>query len=176
MIGRLMRVAVAGVLVFAVAGTTNAFAKDGDVIKRGSCSGASDWKLKLSPENGKIEVEYEVDSNHAGQTWRVKLFENGNRIFVGTKTTQGASGSFTVRKLAANTAGSDSFRAQARNLAGRRDLRRERVDRLTRLRFQRLTGRVRRPTSPRPVRCSGSAGVRRPRELERVEHVVEVAR
>jgi hypothetical protein len=118
MIGRLMRVAVVGVLVFAVTGTTNAFAKDGDVIKRGSCSGASDWKLKLSPENGKIEVEYEVDSNHAGQTWRVKLFENGNRIFLGTKTTQGASGSFTVRKLAANTAGSDSFRAQARNLAG----------------------------------------------------------
>ncbi len=75
-------------------------------------------EAQVSPENGKIEVEYEVDSNHAGQTWRVKLFENGNRIFVGTKTTQGASGSFTVRKLAANTAGSDSFRAQARNVAG----------------------------------------------------------
>ena len=176
MIGRLMRVAVAGVLVFAVAGTTNAFAKDGDVIKRGSCSGASDWKLKLSPENGKIEVEYEVDSNHVGQTWRVKLFENGNRIFVGTKTTQGASGSFTVRKLAANTAGSDSFRAQARNVARRRDLRRERVDRLARLQIQRLTGRVRRPYVSPARSLFGSAGVRRPRELEGVEHVVEVAR
>ncbi len=118
MIGRLMRVAVAGVLVFAVTGTTNAFAKDGDVIRRGSCSGSTDWKLKLSPDNGKIEVEYEVDSNHVGQHWRVKLFENGHRIFKATKTTQGASGSFTVRTLARNTAGSDSFRARAVNLRG----------------------------------------------------------
>jgi hypothetical protein len=61
-------------------------------------------------------VEYEVDSNHAGQTWRVKLFENGNRIFAGSKMTQGASGSFTVRRLAANTAGSDAFRAHATNV------------------------------------------------------------
>ncbi len=118
MIGRFMRVAVAGVLVFAVTGTTNAFAKDGDVIRRGSCSGSTDWKLKLSPDNGKIEVEYEVDSNHVGQHWRVKLFENGHRIFKATKTTQGASGSFTVRTLARNTAGSDSFRARAVNLRG----------------------------------------------------------
>jgi len=61
-------------------------------------------------------VEYEVDSNKVGQHWRVKLFENGNRIFKGTKTTQGASGSFTVRTLAKNTAGTDSFRAHALNL------------------------------------------------------------
>jgi hypothetical protein len=117
MVGRLIRVAVAGVLMFTVAGATTAFAKSGDVVRQGSCSGSSDWKLKLSPDNGRIEVEYEVDSNHAGQTWRVKLFENGNRIFAGTKMTQGASGSFTVRKLAANTAGSDSFRARAMNLS-----------------------------------------------------------
>ena len=116
MVGRLIRIAMAGVLLFTVAGTTNAFAKDGDVIHRGSCSGSSDWKLKLSPDNGKIEVEYEVDSNKVGQHWRVKLFENGNRIFKGTKTTQGASGSFTVRTLAKNTAGTDSFRAHALNL------------------------------------------------------------
>ena len=116
MIGRLIRIAMAGVLLFTVAGTTSAFAKSGDVVRTGGCSGSSDWKLKLSPDNGKIEVEYEVDSNHVGQQWRVKLFENGNRIFRGTKTTQGASGSFTVRTLAKNTAGTDSFRAQARNL------------------------------------------------------------
>ena len=118
MIGRLIRIAMAGVLLFTVAGTTSAFAKSGDVVRTGGCSGSSDWKLKLSPDNGKIEVEYQVDSNKAGQNWRVKLFENGNRIFRGTKTTQGASGSFTVRTLANNTAGSDSFRAHARNLAG----------------------------------------------------------
>jgi hypothetical protein len=118
MVGRLIRVAIAGVLVFTVAGTTNAFAKSGDVVRTGSCSASSNWKLKLSPEDGgKIQVEYEVDSNKVGQQWRVKLFENGNRIFRGTKTTQGTSGSFTVRVLANNTAGTDSFRGHALNLA-----------------------------------------------------------
>ena len=116
MMQRVIRIAIAGALVFTAAGATNALAKSGDVIHRGACSGSSDWKLKLSPDNGKIEVEYEVDSNKVGQTWRVKLFENGNRIFVGTRTTKAPSGSFTVRVLAANTAGSDAFRAKATNL------------------------------------------------------------
>ena len=117
MVGRLIRVMIAGVLVFTVAGTTNAFAKDGDVVRQGSCSGSSDWKLKLSPENGKIEVEYEVDSNKVGQTWSVRLFENGNRIFAGKRVTKAPSGSFTVRVLGKNTAGTDSFRARASNAA-----------------------------------------------------------
>jgi hypothetical protein len=118
MMQRVIRIAVAGALALTAAGgATAAFAKDGDVVRTGACSGASDWKLKLSPENGKIEVEYEVDSNKVGQTWRVKLFENGNRIFSDTRKTQAPSGSFTVRKLANNTAGTDNFRARATNLA-----------------------------------------------------------
>ena len=62
-----------------------AMAKDGDVIKRGSCSGASDWKLKLSPQDGKIEVEFEVDSNRVGQTWQVRLTKNGTQFFSGSQ-------------------------------------------------------------------------------------------
>ena len=88
-------------------------AKDGDVIRRGSCSGATDWKLKLSPEDGKIEVEYEVDSNRRGQTWAVRIVKNGNVIFRGNRTTSGPSGSFEVRVVTSNPAGSDVFRARA---------------------------------------------------------------
>jgi hypothetical protein len=117
MFERMIRIGIAGVLALTVVGTTNAFAKDGDVIRQGACSGTSDWKLKLSPENGRIEVEYEVDSNHVGQIWRVRLFENGNRIFAGKRMTKAPSGSFTVRVLAANHAGSDSFKARATNVA-----------------------------------------------------------
>jgi hypothetical protein len=115
MMQRVIRLAIAGALVFTAASTTNAFAKAGDVTRAGACSGSSDWKLKLSPDNGKIQVEYEVDTNKVGQTWRVKLFENGNRIFSGTRTTKAPSGSFTVRKLANDTAGTDHFKAKARN-------------------------------------------------------------
>jgi hypothetical protein len=109
-------------------------ASGGDARREGSCTANSRWRLEVDRRDSdtlrvrfridrtpsgkvwEIEVEYEVDSNHTGQTWRVKLFENGNRIFAGSKMTQGASGSFTVRKLAANTAGSDAFRAHAMNV------------------------------------------------------------
>lgn len=90
-------------------------AKSGDVIRTGNCSGATDWKLKLSPENGRIEVEFEVDQNINNKTWNVTLKRNGNRFWQGQKLTQAPSGSFTVRKLTTNGAGTDSFVARAVN-------------------------------------------------------------
>jgi hypothetical protein len=117
MIGKMTRAAIAAAVVMTIAGAAPAMAGGNDVIRRGSCTGSSDWKLKLSPDNGRIEVEFEVDSNIVGQTWSVRIFENGTRIFSGTRQTAGASGSFTVRKLANDTAGTDSFRARAANAA-----------------------------------------------------------
>lgn len=112
---RILGAAVAVTMMLTVIGTMPASAKDGDVIRRGSCSRRAAWKLKLSPQDGRIEVEYEVDSNRIGQTWRVRIFKNGNRIFRGTRTTQGPSGSFEVRLVTSNTAGTDHFKARARN-------------------------------------------------------------
>lgn len=114
MIGRIVRVGLAAVLALSVAGAAPAAAKgDGDVIRRGSCSGATDWKLKLSPQDGGIEVEYEVDANVSGQRWRVRILKNGNPIFRGARRTRGPSGSFEVRVVTSNTAGPDVFRARA---------------------------------------------------------------
>ena len=90
-------------------------AKDGDVIRRGACSGASDWKLKLSEEDGRIEVEYEVDQNRVGDAWRVRIRHDGDLVFAGTRTTKGPSGSFEVRILQRNRAGDDVFTARAVN-------------------------------------------------------------
>jgi len=94
-----------------------ASAKDGDVIRTGNCSGATDWKLKLSPENGRIEVEAEIDSNVNGQNWNVRLKRNGSVFFQGTRMTQGPSGSFEVRRVTNNGAGTDSFVLRATNPA-----------------------------------------------------------
>jgi hypothetical protein len=105
--------AVAGM----IGGAGMAIAKDGDVIRRGSCSGSSDWKLKLSPEDGRIEVEFEVDSNKVGQTWHVRLEDNGAKFFGGSRVTQGSSGSFTVRKVTADLAGTDHIKGRATNAA-----------------------------------------------------------
>jgi hypothetical protein len=119
MIKRILGVAVAASMALTLASAAPAMARGGgdDVIRRGACSGSSDWKLKLSPEDGKIEVEYEVDSNHAGQTWAVRIFKNGNRIFRGTRTTKAPSGSFEVRVVTGNPAGTDTFKGKAVNQA-----------------------------------------------------------
>ena len=88
-----------------------------DVIREGSCADASDWKLKVSPEDGGLEVEFEVDQNVSGDRWRVRIRHGGNLAFGGIRTTRGASGSFEVRIVENNPAGPDAFRARARNLS-----------------------------------------------------------
>lgn len=80
---------------------------DNRVIRTGSCSGSADWKLKAKDEDGRIEIEFEVDSNRVGQVWRVGLRRNGTLVLGGTRTTRGPSGSFTVRKVISNAPGDD---------------------------------------------------------------------
>ncbi len=112
------RVAAVALAAFASAGiATPAFAGSGDVINEGPCSGSSDWKLKAGPDNGRIEVQFEVDSNVNGQNWQFRLSDNGTRIAQGTRTTVGPSGSFEVRVVTANRAGADTILGQARNPA-----------------------------------------------------------
>ena len=64
------------------------------VIKSGSCSGSADWKLKAKHDDGRLEVEFEVDSNRTGQSWAVRITDNGHQVFSGRRTTHGRSGSF----------------------------------------------------------------------------------
>jgi hypothetical protein len=92
-------------------------AKSSDVIRTGSCSGSADWKLKAGKDNGRIEVEFEVDSNRVGQVWKVKIRDNGVLRFSANRTTQAPSGSFSVDRKIANMAGPDYIKARARNVA-----------------------------------------------------------
>lgn len=104
-------------LAASMALTPTAFASGGGggVQTQGSCTGASDWKLKAKADNGRLEVEFEVDSNKVGQMWNVRLFDNGTRFFAGTRTTMAPSGSFEVRQFTANQAGPDRITARATN-------------------------------------------------------------
>ena len=85
------------------------------VIRTGSCSGASDWKLKAKPDNSSIEVEFEVDQNKNGKTWDVKLKQDGTTFWTGARTTHAPSGSFSVSKLTSNQAGVHQFTGRAVN-------------------------------------------------------------
>ena len=90
-----------------VAASDGADGDDDRVIRTGSCSGSADWKLKVKTDDGKLEVEGEVDSNTAGQTWAWKLKHDGTVVAKGSSTTTGRSGSFDVERKIANKAGTD---------------------------------------------------------------------
>jgi hypothetical protein len=94
-------------------GAVPALAKDGDVLVRGACTGASTAKLKLSPENGRIEVEFEVDQSRNGVRWNVVLTRNGVRVASLSRVTRAPSGSFEARRVLANRPGNDVVRAVA---------------------------------------------------------------
>ena len=82
-------------------------------VKSGTCAGGAHYTLKAKPDDGLIEVEWEVDSNRVGQKWSVRLRHNGTLFFSGTRTTQAPSGSFTVHRSAHNGAGDDVIRARS---------------------------------------------------------------
>jgi hypothetical protein len=85
---------------------------DGEVRKSGSCA-TGVWKLKAKPDDGRLEVEFEVDTNRRGQTWSVRVSDNGTRVYRGEHTTAGRSGSFSLEFKAPNRAGTDTIRATA---------------------------------------------------------------
>ena len=93
-----------------------AFAGGDDAVQRsGSCSAGTQWKIKAKADDGRIEVEAEIDSNKVGQSWSWKFKDNGAVFATGTSTTTGPSGSFEVERKPANQAGTDSFVFRAVN-------------------------------------------------------------
>ncbi len=113
MIRTAMSTTAAAAAALALLAAPPAVANEGDVEETGQCSQFGRYDLKLSPQNGRIEVEFEVDVNRRGQRYRVRLFQDGRRVEQGVYTTRGLSGSFTVRAVRPNRGGADRFRARA---------------------------------------------------------------
>jgi hypothetical protein len=81
----------------------------------GSCTAASDWKLKVKQDDSRLEVELEIDADRAGQRWVVTMSDDQHGFFAGSRVTHGLSGSFEVERLVANRGGADHIRAVAHN-------------------------------------------------------------
>lgn len=109
--------ALLAVPTLALISPTPAQAGDDDRERSGSCSGSSRWEIKAGPDDGRMEVEAEIDSNRRGQTWRWTLRHNGRIVARGTSVTRGPSGSFDVERRTANASGRDRFAFRAVNRA-----------------------------------------------------------
>lgn len=88
------------------------------VVKSGNCTVASTWKLKAKADDGRIEVEFEVDQNRVGKRWRVTLERDGVTVFTGIRTTRAPSGSFSVERRLASSSASARIVAKAKAVQG----------------------------------------------------------
>ena len=95
-----------------VAGPAHAGDDDREVRASNGCA-SGQIKVKAKADDGRIEVEGEVDTNRRGQTWSWTMRRDGNVVARGTGTTAGPSGSFEAERKIADPAGSDRivFRA-----------------------------------------------------------------
>jgi len=99
-----------------VAVAAPAQAKGGDdIVRRGNCAASTDWKLKVGTDDGRLEVEGEIDSNRNGQSWNWLIRHNRTVAARGTRTTVAPSGSFEVRRLLPNRPGADAIVFRATN-------------------------------------------------------------
>jgi len=113
---RMLTVAVTAVVALALSAgvTPAATAATRAVVKTGSCSATSTWKLTLKKDLGRIEADVEVQTSHAGQQWRSRFADNGTVFARVTKTTV-ADGSFSATRFATNQAGADRIRIRSVN-------------------------------------------------------------
>ena len=114
---RIMISVLAAAATFALAIPAGAPARGGgnEVSSAGKCTAASTSKIKVKPDNGRLDVEFEVDQNRSGVKWHVRLKDNSDVVFRGSATTQPPSGSFSVEKKINNRAGSDRIVGIGRN-------------------------------------------------------------
>ena len=86
------------------------------VVRSGNCSAGSVYTLQAEHDNGRIQVELEVETNRSGQAWYVRFWDNGVRVYAGRVATQ-ADGTLTVDRSIANRPGVDHIKARATNPA-----------------------------------------------------------
>jgi hypothetical protein len=110
--------ALLALVVVALTAAPAGVAKRGDIRVRGTCTGSATSKIKLSAEDGGIEVEFEVDQNRNGVPWRVTLAQNGRTVARLTRVTRAPSGSFEARIVTPDRPGADVLRGRAVSPSG----------------------------------------------------------
>jgi hypothetical protein len=114
MVRNVLRLSLAGLmLVGLAAGPANA--GDDEIRREGPCSGRSDWELRVRLDDGRFRVRWRVDSRIPGQTWRMRVFHDGERIAAATRTTNRDGEATIDLRGVPNHQGEDRFQGRARN-------------------------------------------------------------
>lgn len=98
----------------ALAAPAATFAADIERERAGSCSAGSRWELSLERERGIIDIDLDLDTTRAGQTWTIRLKHDGT-LFSRITRVSDREGEIEVDRWRANTPGEDRIKFRAVN-------------------------------------------------------------
>lgn len=94
-----------------VGAPATAFAGDQARVN-GTCGGGATSELRLDARNGRIRVEFEVDSDRGGERWRVVVAHERRVAWRGSARTR-SNGSFRIRRSIPDFDGADQVTVRA---------------------------------------------------------------
>jgi hypothetical protein len=103
----LLVMSVVGVMLFAAPA-----AAVGEIRKEGSCSGTSEWSLRLRAEDGEIRVEFEIEMRRTSAAWRVIVLHDRRTAFSRTLSLRGSE-RLRVRRVLVDWYGRDTITVRA---------------------------------------------------------------
>ncbi len=74
-------------------------------------------RMAATPYPDRISVRFRLTTNVAHHSWRIRIWDNGTRVFSAIRRTNG-SGDLTVVKVIENLHGRDELRGLARDVSG----------------------------------------------------------
>jgi hypothetical protein len=86
-----------------------------DEEDRGQCSGYATWRLKVKADDGRLEVEGRIYTNHRGQPWNWQILHDGGVSYRGKTKTSGESGSLKITRRVVDSPGTDRIGWRAVN-------------------------------------------------------------
>jgi hypothetical protein len=86
-------------------------------VRTGHCSGAADWEIEVYHEDGRVEVEFEVDHSRSGSAWTWTMKNDGTEFAHGKARIKAHRDSFSVSRLTVNGPGHDHIVVRAVNVA-----------------------------------------------------------
>jgi hypothetical protein len=87
-----------------------------EVVVRGECSATTVWRLRLVQHRRWIGVGFGIDSEVAGELWRIRIDHGDAVVFADLRITSDPEGLIGVRRPIRNGPGLDFVRAKAMNV------------------------------------------------------------
>lgn len=84
------------------------------VDKEGNCAGAR-YELDVEKDDGRFEVDADIDDARAGSKWRVTLKHDGKRFYNKVRTAD-REGDISVDRYRPDTAGKDVFKLTVKKI------------------------------------------------------------